>query len=51
MKELRYTRQLKKDLNQPKKFEELKIVLDMLRNEIYYCPLNHKKSSPTSCMA
>lgn len=34
MKELRYTRQLKKDLNQPKKFEELKIVLDMLRNEI-----------------
>ena len=38
MKELRYTRQFKKDLkrflNQPKKLEELKIVLDMLRNEI-----------------
>lgn len=37
MKELRYTRQFKKDLkrflNQPKKLEELKIVLDMLRNE------------------
>ena len=38
MKELRYTRQFKKDLkrilNQPKKLEELKTVLDMLRNEI-----------------
>lgn len=38
MKELRYTRQFKKDLkrflNHPKKLEELKIVLDMLRNEI-----------------
>lgn len=38
MKELRYTRQFKKDLkrflNQPKKLEELKIVLDMLHNEI-----------------
>lgn len=38
MKELRYTRQFKKDLkrflNQPKKLEELKIVLDKLRNEI-----------------
>ena len=38
MKELRYTRQFKKDLrrflNQPKKLEEQKIVLDMLRNEI-----------------
>lgn len=38
MKELRYTRQFKKDLkrflNQPKKLEELKNVLDMLRNEI-----------------
>lgn len=37
MKELRYTRQFKKDLkrflNQPKKLEELKIVLEMLRNE------------------
>lgn len=37
MKELRYTRQFKKDLkrflNQPKKLEELKIILDMLRNE------------------
>ncbi len=37
MKELRYTRQFKKDLrrflNQPKKLEEQKIVLDMLRNE------------------
>ena len=37
MKELRYTRQFKKDLkrflNQSKKLEELKIVLDMLRNE------------------
>lgn len=33
-----YTRQFKKDLkrflNQPKKLEKLKIVLDMLRNEI-----------------
>lgn len=38
MKDLRYTRQFKKDLkrylNQPKKLEELRIVLDMLRNEI-----------------
>lgn len=38
MKELRYTRQFKKDLkrflNQPKKLKELKIVLDKLRNEI-----------------
>lgn len=38
MKELRYTRQFRKDLkrflNQPKKLEELKIVLDKLRNEI-----------------
>lgn len=38
MKELRYTRQFKKDLkrflNQPKKLKELNIVLDMLRNEI-----------------
>lgn len=38
MKELRYTRQFKKDLkrflNQPKKLEELKTVLDLLRNEI-----------------
>lgn len=38
MKELRYTRQFKKDLkrvlNQPKKLEELQVVLDMLRNEI-----------------
>lgn len=38
MKELRYTRQFKKDLkrflNKPKKLEELKIVLDLLRNEI-----------------
>ncbi len=38
MKELRYTRQFKKDLkrflNQPRKLEELKVVLDMLRKEI-----------------
>ncbi len=38
MKELRYTRQFKKDLkrflNQPKKLEELKTVLDLLRNGI-----------------
>lgn len=38
MKELRYTRQFKKDLirflNQSKKLKELNIVLDMLRNEI-----------------
>lgn len=38
MKELRYTRQFKKDLkrylNQPKKLEELRIVLDMLRNDV-----------------
>ena len=38
MKELRYTRQFKKDLNrylnQPKKLEELKTVLNLLRNEI-----------------
>lgn len=38
MKELRYTRQFKKDLkrflNQPKKLKDLNIVLDMLRNEI-----------------
>lgn len=38
MKELRYTRQFKKDLkrilNQPKKLEELNTVLDMLRNDI-----------------
>lgn len=38
MKELRYTSQFKKDikryLNQPGKLEELKNVLEMLRNEI-----------------
>lgn len=38
MKALRYTRQFKKDLkrilNRPKKLEELRVVLDMLRNEI-----------------
>lgn len=38
MKELRYTRQFKKDLkkflNHPKKLEELTNVLDMLRKEI-----------------
>lgn len=38
MKEIRYTKQFKKDfkkyLNQPKKLETLKEVLDMLRNEI-----------------
>lgn len=38
MKELRYTRQFKKDLkrflNQPKKLEELNTVLYMLRNDI-----------------
>lgn len=38
MKELRYTRQFKKDLkrfiNQPKKLEELNKVLDMLHKEI-----------------
>lgn len=38
MKELRYTRQFKKDLkrflNQPKKLEELRLVLNMLREEI-----------------
>lgn len=38
MRELRYTRQFKKDLkrylNQPKKLEELNSVLDMLRKEI-----------------
>lgn len=38
MKELRYTRQFKKDLkkflNHPKKLEELTKVLDMLRKEI-----------------
>ena len=38
MKELRYTRQFKKDLkrflNQPRKLEELNNVLNMLRNEI-----------------
>ena len=38
MKELRYTRQFKKDLkrflNQPKKLEELNIVLEMLRKDI-----------------
>ena len=38
MKELRYTRQFKKDLkryiNQPKKLRVLNAVLDMLRNEI-----------------
>ena len=38
MNGLRYTRQFKKDLNQflnqSKKLEELKIVVDMLRNEI-----------------
>lgn len=38
MKELRYTRQFKKDLkrflNQPKKLETLNEVLDMLRHEI-----------------
>jgi mRNA interferase YafQ len=38
MKELRYTRQFKKDLkrflNQPKKLEALNQVLDMLRHEI-----------------
>lgn len=37
MKELRYTRQFKKDLkkflNQPKKLKELNTVLDMLRHE------------------
>lgn len=38
MKQLRYTRQFKKDLkrflNQPNKLKELNLVLDMLRNEI-----------------
>lgn len=38
MKELRFTKQFKKDLkrilNQPKKLKELNNVLDMLRNEI-----------------
>lgn len=38
MKELRYTRQFKKDLkrflNQPKKLKELKQVLNMLRNDM-----------------
>lgn len=38
MKNIRYTRQFKKDLkrflNQPKKLEELRIVLNMLREEI-----------------
>lgn len=38
MRELRYTRQFKKDLkryiNQPKKLRVLNAVLDMLRNEI-----------------
>ncbi len=38
MKELRYTRQFKKDLkkflNNPKKLQGLTAVLDMLRNEI-----------------
>lgn len=38
MKEIRYTRQFKKDLkrflNQPKKLSELNIVLDMLKHEI-----------------
>ncbi len=38
MKELRYTRQFKKDLkrflNQPKKLEELNTVLEMLRKDI-----------------
>lgn len=38
MKQLRYTRQFKKDLkkflNQPKKLEGLRSVLDMLRNEM-----------------
>lgn len=38
MKELRFTKQFKKDLkryvNQPQKLEELKDVLDMLRNEV-----------------
>ena len=38
MKELRFTKQFKKDLkrylNQPKKLEELNYVLDLLRKEI-----------------
>lgn len=49
MKELRYTRQFKKDLkrylNQPKKLEELKTVLNLLRNEI---PLPEKYHSISS---
>ncbi len=48
MKELRYTRQFKKDLkkflNQPKKLEALNTVLDMLRREITL-PKKYKQHS------
>lgn len=57
MKELRYTRQFKKDLKrflgQPKKLAELQVVLDMLRQDI---PLPEKyrqhqlKGEYTGCM-
>jgi addiction module toxin, relE/stbE family len=57
MKELRYTRQFKKDikryLNQPVKLEELKNVLEMLRNEIPL-PIKYRqhslKGEYTGCM-
>lgn len=57
MKEIRYTRQFKKDLkrflNQPRKLEELKTVLDMLRNDktlpVKYC-LHQLKGRYTGCM-
>lgn len=48
MKELRYTRQFKKDLkriiNNPKKLGELNAVLDMLRREIPL-PTNFRRHS------
>lgn len=57
MKELRYTRQFKKDLKrflgQPKKLAELQVVLDMLRQDL---PLPEKyrqhqlKGEYTGCM-
>lgn len=57
MKELRYTRQFKKDikryLNQPGKLEELKNVLEMLRDEIPL-PIKYRqhilKGEYTGCM-
>lgn len=54
MKELRYARQFKKDLKrflkQPKKLEELKIVLDMLRNEITQLTLPYTNRSSVATL-